>query len=193
MRAPLPYTRSTDIPAAPPSCSRPGCRNLGGDRRCGSSAGLVECGLPSDAVGDDMQEPLPVGHVVRVTRPDRFPGEVGRVGCRNSEHAGQPGLAVAAVVGERLAGPLAGHQDPPPAVAEMLTAVGFSPTTARPQAWPGGLGVGGLARPAGAGRRAWFLAQRICEPARGRGLGPGAGSVADAGVLWPWLWGGGGA
>src|SRR5271165_1565897 len=60
MRAPFPYARSTDMPPAPPSCSRPCCRKLRRGRRGGSSAGLFERGLPMDAVSDDVQEALAV-------------------------------------------------------------------------------------------------------------------------------------
>lgn len=59
------------------------------------------------------------------------------VGCRNPEHLGQPGLAVSAMVDERLAGPLAGHQDPPTGVAEIFAPVGFALAAAPPQAQPG--------------------------------------------------------
>jgi len=45
-------------------------------------------GLPLDAVGDDVQQPLPVGHVVRVAGLDRLPGVPARVGCRKPERAG---------------------------------------------------------------------------------------------------------
>jgi len=90
--------------------------------------------LPLDAVGDDVQEALPVGHVVRVAGLDRLPGVPGRVSCREPERAGQPGPPVGPVVGQGLAGPLAGDQDAPPGVAEVFAAVGLALAGARPQA-----------------------------------------------------------
>jgi len=49
------------------------------------AGGLVRARFAIDAVGDDVQQRLPVGHVVRVAGFDRFPGEAGRVGCRKAE------------------------------------------------------------------------------------------------------------
>jgi hypothetical protein len=79
-----------------------------------------------DAVGDDVQQSLAGGHVVRIAGPDRLPAVPAGVGCRNPEHAGEPGLAVGAVVGQRLAGPFAGDQDAAPGVAEVFAAVGLA-------------------------------------------------------------------
>ena len=70
------------------SCRPAGCRKVGFG--C-SAAGQFEGGLPLDAVGDDVQEPLAVGHVVVVAGVDGFPGVAGWVGCRKPERAGQPG------------------------------------------------------------------------------------------------------
>jgi hypothetical protein len=42
----------------------------------GFSSCLSQRGLPLDAVGDDVQEPLPVGHVVRVAGLDRLLDDV---------------------------------------------------------------------------------------------------------------------
>ena len=47
-----------------------------------SSAGLFECGLPLDAVGDDVQQSLAGGHVVRVAWLDRLPAVPAGVSCR---------------------------------------------------------------------------------------------------------------
>ena len=87
------------------SCRPASCRKI---RFSCSAPGQFEGGLPLDAVGDDVQEPLPVGHVVRVAGLDRLPGVPGRVSCREPERAGQPGPPVGPVVGQGLAGPLAG-------------------------------------------------------------------------------------
>ena len=66
---------------------------------------------------------VPGGHVVLVAGLDGFPGVAGRVGCRKTERLSQPGFPVSAVVGQRLAGPLAGDQHAPPGVAEVFAAV----------------------------------------------------------------------
>src|ERR1019366_1001815 len=122
----------------------PGCRKIGPG---GSSAGLVEGGLPLDAVGDDVQESLAGWHVVGVAGFDGFPGVAGGVGCRKSEHPGEPGPAVGAVVGQGLAGPFAGDQDAASGVAEVLAAVGFAFAAARAQVRPGVLGLDAVAEP----------------------------------------------
>src|SRR6266568_3787521 len=96
--------------------------------------------MPRALSGSRSRSPA-VGHVVGVGGFDRFPGVGARVGCRKSERAGEPGPAVGAVVGDGLAGPLAGDQDPAPGVAEVLAAVGFALATAWPQARPGVLGL----------------------------------------------------
>ena len=93
--------------------------------------GLRQRGLPSEPVGDHVQQSPGVFHVVRVGRGDGFPGVPGRVGCRNAERPQQPFLAVGAVVGQGLAGPLAGDQHPAPGVAEVVGVVGFALAPAR--------------------------------------------------------------
>ncbi len=118
-----PHRRTQRHSGSLSSCRPARCRRIG---LGGSAPGQFEGGLPLDAVGDDVQEPLPVGHVVRVAGLDRFPGVPGRVGCRKPERAGKPGPAVGAVVCEGLAGPLAGDQDSPSGVAEVFAAVGFA-------------------------------------------------------------------
>src|SRR5271157_5252968 len=135
---------------------------------------------PLDAVGDDVQEPLTVGHVVRVAGFDRFPGVPARISCRNPQRAGEPGPPVGAVVGQRLAGPLAGDQDAASGVAEVFAAVGFALAGARAQAWPGVLGLDAVAEPVRSGRRAGFVAQRVGEPGGVGGLGVGGHLVAAA-------------
>jgi hypothetical protein len=83
-----------------------------------------------------VQHPPGVVHVIRVGRGDRFPGVPGRISCRNTEGVEQPLLAVGAVVGQGLAGPLARDQHPPPAVAQVLGVVGFAFAPARAIAAP---------------------------------------------------------
>jgi hypothetical protein len=90
--------------------------------------------------------------VVRVAGPDRFPCVPGRAGCRKSEHAGEPGLAVGAVVGQGLAAPLGGDQDAAPGAAEVFAAVGLALAAARDQARPGVLGLDAVAEPVRARR-----------------------------------------
>lgn len=127
------------------SCGPPVCRKfvLGS-----SSARLFQCGLPLDAVSDDMQQPLAGGHAVRVARLDRLPAVPARVGCQKSEHAREPGLAVGAMVSQRLARPLARDQDAAPGVAEVFAAVGLALAATRDQAWSGVLGSDAVAHAA---------------------------------------------
>ena len=134
--------------------------------RGSSSSGLIERGLPSGAVGDDMQQPPRVVHVIRVGRGDGFPGVPGRVGCRNTERAQQPVLAVGAVVGQRLTGPLARDQHPAPGVAEVIGVVGLALAPAGDQAGPGVLGLDAVPEPVRAPRRARLIPQRLSQPRR---------------------------
>ena len=60
--------------------------------------------MPSGAVGQDVQQPPAVGHVITISRGHRLPPvpvSVGGVG--QAEHGQQPHFAVAAVVGQGLA------------------------------------------------------------------------------------------
>jgi hypothetical protein len=81
-----------------------------------------------------------VFHVVRVGGRDGLPGVPGGASCRNPEGGQQPVLPVGAVVGQGLAGPLAGGQDPAPAVAEVIGVMGLALAAAGDQAGPGALG-----------------------------------------------------
>jgi hypothetical protein len=90
-----------------------------------SASGFGEGGLPAGAVGEDVQECLAGWHVVAVAGADAIPGVPGWVVCRKVEGGQQPGFAVGAVVGEGLAGPLAGDQDAAARVAQVLAAVGL--------------------------------------------------------------------
>ena len=139
--------------------------------------------MPLNAVGDDVQEPLPVGHVVWIAGRDRFPGVPGRVCCRKPERAGQPGPPVGAVVGQGLAGPLAGDQDAAPGVAEVLAAVGLALAGPGPQARPGVARLDAVAEPVRACRRARLVPQRPGEPGGVVGLVVGGDLVAVAEVL----------
>ena len=124
----------------------------------------AERGLPSGAVGDDMQQPPGMVQVVRVGRGDRFPGVPGRVGCRNTERPQQPVLAVGAVVGQRLAGPLARDKHPAPGVAEVIGVVSLALAPAGGQARPGVLGLDAVPQPVRAPRRARLVPQRVSQP-----------------------------
>ena len=108
--------------------------------------------MPSGAVSDGMEQPPGVVHVVGVGWGDRFPGVAGRVGCRNTERPQQPVLAVGAVVGQCLAGPLAGDQHAAPGVAQAFTAVSFALACARPHVRLGILGLNAIAEPVGTSR-----------------------------------------
>ncbi len=177
-----PHRRAQRLSDSVSSRCPPRCRKMV-SAAFGSSSCLCKRGLPLDAVCDDVQEPLAVGHVVRVAGLDRFPAVPGRVGCRNPERAGDPCPPVGAVVGQGLAGPLAGDQDTAPGVAEVLAAVGFALAGARAQARAGVFGLDAVAEPVRAGRRAGFIAQRVGEPGCVVGLGAGGGLVAVAEVL----------
>src|SRR6185312_4915598 len=102
--------------------------------------------------------------MILVSRRDGFPGVPGRVGCRNTEGAQEPFLAVGAVIGQGLAGPLAGDQDPPPGVAEMIGIVGLALAPAGSLAGPGVLGLNAVPEPVGAPGRARLEPQRLGQP-----------------------------
>jgi hypothetical protein len=164
----------------PPPSRLPKCRR---GFAFGSSSGLVECLLPADAVGDHVEQSARDGHVILVARGDRFPGVAGRVGCRKAERFRQPVLAVGTVVGEGLAGPLAGDQHAPPAVAEIFAAMRLASARARPHVRLGVLRLDTVAEPVGAGRRARLEAQRVGEPVGVAHLVVSLGMVAVADVL----------
>ena len=149
--------------------------------------------MPALPVGDDVQHSLGGGHVVGVTGGDGFPGVAGRVGVGDAEGFQEPCLAVGAVVGERLAGPLARDQDAAPGVAEVLAAVSLAPAVPGPQAGARVLGLDAVAQPVRASRRAGFVAQCLDQAfgvivlgavvrlvAVGDVLGQVLGEVADA-------------
>ena len=48
----------------------PGCRNAVERKALSASSRLVECLLPADAVGDDVEQALRGGHVVAVAGGD---------------------------------------------------------------------------------------------------------------------------
>ena len=64
--------------------------------------------------------------MILVSRRYGFPGVPGRISCRNTERPKEPFLAISAVVGQGLAGPLARDQDPPPGIAEVFGIVGLA-------------------------------------------------------------------
>ena len=106
--------------------------------------------MPALTVGDDVEQAPGVFHVVRVAGHDRFPGVAGRVGGDLAEGGQKPVPAVGAVVGQRLARPFAGGQDPPPGVAEVGAVVGFAFAGPGGQAGPGVLGLDAVAEQVGA-------------------------------------------
>ena len=117
-------------------------------------------------------------HLVGVTGGDRFPGVPAGVGCRNTERGQQPVLAVGAVVGQRLAGPLGRGQDAAPGIAEVFAAVGLAFAGPGDQAGPGIFGLDAVAEPVGAPRRARSEPQRLGQPVGVFPLGIGLGVVA---------------
>jgi hypothetical protein len=57
-----------------------------GGQSLSASSGQVECLLPADAVGDDVQEPLRDGHVVAVAlHPETPPDQVEDQQCQRGE------------------------------------------------------------------------------------------------------------
>ena len=139
--------------------------------------------MPSGSVGDGMQQPPGVVHVVRVTRRHGFPGVPGRVSCRNTERAQQPILAVGAVVSQGLTRPLARDEHPAPGVAEVISVVGLALAGPGGQARAGVLGLDAVAQPVGAPRRARLIPQCLGQPGGVGALGVGVGLVAVADLL----------
>ena len=140
--------------------------------------------MPALAFGDDVQEPLGGWHVVGVAGGDRFPGVAGRVvGVGEPEGLQEPGFAVGAVVGQRLARPFARYQDAASGVAEMFAAVGLAVAMAWPLARVGVAGLDAVAEPVRAGGGAGFVAERGGEAVSVGALGVGAGVVAVGDVL----------
>src|SRR5690348_9102548 len=130
-----------------------------------------------------MEQPPGRWQIVVVTRLDGFPTVGGGVGCRKTEHLGQPGLAVAAVVGERLAGPLTRDQHPATGVAEMLASVRLALAGAGDQARAGVLGLDAIPQPVRARRRARLEPQRLSEPVHMLTLEVSLGVVAVTELL----------
>jgi hypothetical protein len=152
------------------------CRKIGASvLAAGSGSGFDQRGVPFLAVGDDVQQPLAVGHVVRVAGGDGFPGVPSGIVGRDAERSQQPAATVRAVVGEGLAGPFAGDQDAAAGVAEVLAAVGVALAAAGAHAGPGVLRLDAVAEPVRAGRGARLVPERTEEPFSvllpGRGLG----------------------
>jgi hypothetical protein len=150
--------------AVMPSRRLPGWRKFRSQRFLGPASGFGQGVLPSKPVGDRVQKPPARWQVVLVLWLNLFPAVAGGVSCRKTEHLRQPSLPVAAVVGQRLTGPLAGHQHSPPGITEMVITVGLSLAPARNQAGPGGLGLDAVAQPIRARRRARLIPQRFGEP-----------------------------
>ena len=135
------------------------------------------------AVGDDVQEAPGVLHVVGVAGGDGFPGVAGWIGGGLAEGGQEPVLAVGAVIGQRLAGPLAGDQDAASGVPEVFAAVGFALACAGDQAGAGVLGLDAVAQPVGAPRRARLVPQRLGQLLDVSPLGVACGLVAVGDVF----------
>ena len=87
------------------------------------------------------------------------------------------------MVGEGLAGPLAGDQHAASGVAEVLATVGLALAAAGALVGLGVLGLYAVAEPVGAGRRARFVAQGVGEAVGVTGLVGGYRLVAVADML----------
>ena len=154
-----------------------------GGLAAGSHSGFGKRGVPPLPVGDDMQQSLGARHVVGVAGGDGLPGVAGRVSCRNAERGQEPVAAVGPMVGERLAGPLAGDQDAPPGVAEVFAAVRFALAVSWSQACAGVLGLDAVAQPVRACRGARLVAERVGQPLGMRVLRVGLGRWQSATCL----------
>jgi hypothetical protein len=139
--------------------------------------------VPVLAVGDDVEEAAAVFHVVGVAGVDGFPAVAGRVNGGLPEGLQEPVAPVCAVVGECLAGPFAGDQDPAPGVAEVLAAVCLTPAGAWREAEAGVFGLDAVPEPVGASRRARLVPQRFGELVDVGALAVGLGLVAVGDVL----------
>ena len=78
-------------------------------------SGLSQGCLPSEPIGDDVEHPTGVVHVILVRGDNELPGVPGGVGCRNTEGLQQPFFAVGAVIGEVLPDHLREHSTRRPA------------------------------------------------------------------------------
>jgi hypothetical protein len=139
--------------------------------------------VPFLAVGDDVQQPLCRWHVVGITGGHGLPGVAGRVDVSETERFQEPGFAVGAMVGQGLAGPLAGDQDAPSGVAEVLVPVCLAGAPSGAHALMGVLGLDAVAQPVGARRRARLAPERVGQPLGVLLLGAGGRLVAVGDVL----------
>ena len=121
--------------------------------------------------------------MILVSRRYGFPGVPGRVGCRNTEGPQQPFLTVGAVVGQGLAGPLAGDKDPSSGIAEVIGIVGLALAGSQGQAGPGVLGLDAVPQPVRAPRRTRLMPQRLGQPGGVIVLRADRGLVAVADLL----------
>ena len=101
----------------------------------GSSTGLVECLEPAHPVGDDVQQPLGMGHVVAVPELDGFPGVPIRVSCRKTKNldkaAPSAPLAPALASASGLGAPADARRAPPVGHADQGGSLGGQAGTAR--------------------------------------------------------------
>ena len=150
----------------------------------GSSPGFVQGVFPAHSLGDHPEQPLGWDQVVVIGGADTLPAVTAVVvGCRKTKLLHQPGLAVAAMVGQGLARPLARDQDPAPGVAQMLGPVRLALTPARDQALARALGCDAISEPVRAPRRARLIAKRLDQPGHMRALSVGVCLMAFADLL----------
>src|SRR6266545_5395809 len=117
-------------PLLPQSIGPLSCRNICGRAGAELVPGGPKLGALLNALGDGAQEPVFRRGYVGVVRPGQLPRDrrrLARLGVHDrsgfvvdgdAEQGAYPGPGVGAVVGQGLAGPVPGDQDPPAADAE---------------------------------------------------------------------------
>src|SRR5262249_47751864 len=73
------------------SCRPPGCRNFSGEGVSCPESGFSERVVPAEPVSDGVQQTSAGWQVVLIRGLNLFPPVGGGVGCRKTEHLGQPG------------------------------------------------------------------------------------------------------
>src|SRR6266498_786363 len=172
-----------------------GCRNMCRRPGAGAFARGVELGAPLDLLRDGAQEPVLQWLHVGVGGAGPLPGDRGwRTGfgrdggdlvvpVADAEEGTYPRTGVGAVVGEGLAGPVAGDQDAAAADAEGGFLVDAALAVAGPQLGVCLLRLDAVEEPVGAPVRAGCDAQLLPEPVEVVPLGLRADGVAVGGVL----------
>ena len=113
---------------------------------------------PRPAATARRRGPRPVAS--RAQRGQTQSSHAGGVRIFRQQGGQQPVFAVGAVVGQGLAGPLAGHQHSPPGIAQVIGVVGHALAPARGQAGPGVLRLDAVPQPVRARGRARLEQQR---------------------------------